>query len=479
MVKKKRILLGRAIVVLLALLAVPVLSVYAQSATNDASWDSSITYYTPSDTGGTLQVSYYPEDGSAAIQADPITLQGHKAGSLYIGSVSGMPTTFAGSAVLSADVPIIATNVQFAAGGQGGEYGRLLYNGFQGDEAATTFYIPTVLRQVYGSTSMVAIQNAENSPITANLRVYAPGSTTPTVDEDYAIPAQSSEILSASEMPGMPVGFTGSAVISATGRVVASAQETDDAGRGAYAFEGVANGSNRFYMPTMLCNVYGGQISYYAIQNAGSVTATTSITFYNTAGAVVATMPPTVIEAGNKLSVNPCDEGVPAGTSGSAVIESTGAPVIAMGKVKAPNGMATAFIGQAGGSTRVAMPYIRWAADPYSEWRSYVACMNVGSAPATSVVAHYYDGNGNEVGSGHVIASTGDPLDVFIKRNTTAPDAGALDGNGNFGISPYGGAVEVESDQPIVCLVRVQRDVNLGATTRFAEDYNGTDVSSP
>ncbi len=467
----KRIL---SLAVAVALLSGLVTIAAAQSATS-ATWTSSVTYYTPSATGGTLQIAYYAEGSATPVYAPDITLQPHAAGSLFIGNVSGLPESFAGGAVLSADVPIIATYVQFAGGGQAGEYGRLLYSGFQASDAASAYYIPTILYQKFGSTSMIGIQNTENSPITANLKVYAPGSTTPVVDEDYTIPAQSSEILAAADMTGLPTGFTGSAVIAATGNVVASSQETDDNGRGAYAFEGVSGGASKFYMATMLCDAFGGQKSYYAIQNAGSTDATVTIKFYNTSGTEVATMPATVIGAGNKISVNPCDEGVPAGTSGSAVIESTGAPVIAMGKVKAPNGMATAFVGQSAGYTRVAAPYIRWASDPASEWRAYVAVMNVGTANATNVIAHYYDGNGAEIGS-ETLASAGSPLAQYIKVNSNASTAGALDGNGDFGIDPYGGAIEIESDQPIVVVVRMTRGVSLGTTTMFAEDYNGVSV---
>ncbi|MEM4723797.1 MAG: hypothetical protein QXP01_02160, partial [Candidatus Hadarchaeum sp.] len=96
-----------------------------QSATNQT-WTSSITYYTPSEVGGTLQVSYYASNGTL-YSANPITLSPHKAGTLFIGSVGTVPDAFSGSAVLSADVPVIATYVQFAAGSAGSQYGRIIY----------------------------------------------------------------------------------------------------------------------------------------------------------------------------------------------------------------------------------------------------------------------------------------------------------------------------------------------------------------
>jgi hypothetical protein len=102
--------------------------------------------------------------------------------------------------------------------------------------------------------------------------------------------------------------------------------------------------------------------------------------------------------------------------------------------------------------------------------------MNVGTGAATNVVAKYYDGNGTLKAS-HTLASVSSPLAQYIKTNTNASDAGALLPDGTFGFTPSGGSIEIESDQPLVVVVRAQKDVTgLGATTRFAEDYNGVSI---
>jgi len=444
-------------VCLIAALAVP--TVLAQSATNQA-WTSSITYYTPSATGGTLQVDYYAASGTK-YSATPITLQPHKAGTLLISSVTttpSLPASLAGAAVLSSDVPVVATYVQFSSTETAG-YGRLLYTAFKPEDAAPTFYIPTVLYQAAGSTSTIGVQNIETSAITATLKFYAVGATTPTATKDITLQGQSSYIFKPSDITGLNPGFNGSLVVNAGGKVVAASEETDNAGRGAYAFEGAAQGANTIYMPSMLCKTGAEQqISYYAIQNASPIAASVVMTYYNTSGAVVGTMPATNIAAGGKLSANPCTNGgVAAGTSGSAVIQSTGGAVIAIGKVKANNGMATAFNGQAQGSLKLAAPYVRWAASSSADFRAFVAVMNVGSAPATNITATYYDGNGTAVATA-TLATSGTPLNPFIKTNTTPLAAGALNPTyGDFGFHPGGGAIEFSSDQPIVVVARLQR----------------------
>lgn len=478
-----------SLLVAVLLLAAMVAPVMGQGATSQT-WTSSITYYTPSTTGGTLQIAYYGSNGTG-YQTASLPLAAHKAGSLLIGSVSTSPTLpdpFAGSAVLSADVPIIATYVQFAAGTAGSQYGRILYGSFKPEDAASTFYVPTVLYDppTKGSTSQIGIQNIENFEATINLKFYAVGATVPTVNKDVDIKAQSAYIFRPADV-GLGQGFSGSLVITGVkkgdpatpAKVVASAIETDNVGRSAYAFEGTAQGANKIYMPSMMCQ--GGadkQMSYYAIQNAGTTTATVTIKYYNTSGAQVGAMSATPIGPGGKLSTNPCAAGVGINVSGSAVIESTGAPIIAIAKIKSDTGMATAFVGQSAGALKVAAPYVRWAATSSVDFRTYIAIMNVGDQPATNIVAKYYDGNGTLVGQ-ETVASAANPLNQFIKRNSTASSANALNTTyGDFGFHPAGGAVEIESDQPIVVVLRTQRDVSpaLGTVSRFAEDYNAVPI---
>ncbi len=484
----KKILFALVAVMLLSAMIVP--AAFAQSATNQA-WVSSIAYYTPSDSAGTLSVSFYAEGSATPITLPDIALPAHASGQLLVGGVSTLPTGFKGSAVLSSDVYVVSAAVQFAADPDLGNYGRLIYTGFSDADAAAQIFIPTLLNHKFGFTSTLAIQNTESFEVTANVKVYAAGSTTPVKDLNYDIPAQSDKILGGASNAGdlMPADFTGSAVITGAkkgdaataGKLVASVQETMDSGREAYAFEGVSAGADTIYMPSIACEATSQPVtSYFAIQNVSMTnTASVSIDFYDTTGALIGNMPAKSLAPGAKLSENPCPYGVAVGKLGSAVIKSTGANIIAMGKMRSKNGIggvSTAFLGLATGATKVALPFVRWAATTSSDYSTYIAVMNIGSAPATNVQAKYYDANGNLKGT-ETLATAGSPINRFIKKNTTAMSAGALTG-GTFGYSPLGGAVEITSDQPVAVVVRAQKDVvpALGTTTRFAEDYNGIAV---
>jgi hypothetical protein len=390
-----------------------------------------------------------------------------------------MPATFAGGAVLEADVPIVATAVNIATG----EYPRPLYSGFDPSLASEDFFIPTVLYQKFNSNTLVSIQNVETTDINATLKVYALGSTTPAFSQTYPIKAQSAKLVPAADM-GLAAGFTGSAVVDATGKVVAAAQENDINGRSAKAFEGLPAdaGATTIYMASMMCEAFGGQTSYYAIQNVdtSSTAADVAIDFYDKNGTKVYTATGISIAKGGKKSENPCKytSSAPAlqGVSGSAVIRSTnGIKLIAMGKVASPSMTATAFVGQSQGAMKSAAPYIRWKVDPAAGERAYVAVMNVGTGDATNVTATYYDNQGNAAAT-KTLASAGSPLAKYIKVNTNWQTASGS--NTDFGTPPpgYGGAIEIQSDQPVIVVVRVSKKVAYGGITSFAEDYNGVPV---
>lgn len=452
------------------MIAVPVL---AQSA-DTQTWSSAITYYTPSTTSGTLQVSFYAEGSSTPINAAPITLAAHKAGSLQVGTVSGVPSGFKGAAVLSSDVPVIATNVEIASAPNQAQYARSIYDGMTADNSASTFYVASALRNTFNTNSQFGVQNVESFDADAQLVFYS--GPAPVFTTTKTIKAQSSVVFKVGDLAGAPASLNGSLVINAhkTGdaatpaRVLATAVERDILGRRAKAFEGVANGGTQVFMASMLCNSGSPapQTSTYAVQNASGGTVQYSVSFYNTAGVLLTTTPTATLTNGQKASISGCTTGVPNGTSGSAVINATG-PVIAIGKVAASDGTGTAFNGATTGATTVIAPYIRWT-NPNNDYVTNVAIMNVGSAAATNIQVKYYDGNGT-LAATHNVATAGSPLGRFIKTNSNASTAGALTG-GTFGYSPAGGAIEVTSDQPIVVVVRAARNVSFSPTIKFAEE---------
>jgi len=465
-------------VIFLVGLAIPGSWVGAQSATGQT-WTSSITYYTPSDSAGNLSIVYY--DGLTTYTAGPFAMNPHAAGSVNIGSTS-VPDGFAGSAVLSADVPIIATYVQFAKTVPF-EYSRSFYTGFDSSDAGSNFYLPTT-RANGITTTQIGVQNTDDFEITATLDFYSVSAPTAVYfTHSVDLDASASYVVSVPSIPTYPGGgFDGSLVITATkkgdpgtpGHVVAVAQETQDSGRAVYGYEGSSSGATSLFVPTATCRRGATeQTSYFAVQNTGDSDADVVIDYYDTTGALVGSMPTTVVAEGAKVSTNPCAQDLLINALGSAVIRSTnGQPLVAIGKVASNDGLVTAFVAEASGATLLAAPYIRWAADPATNFRAFIAIMNVGSDPAESIVVNYYDAAGT-LRAAHTVASPGSPLARFTKVNSNPSTAGALIGD-SFGYSPNGGAVEIVSDQPVVALIQlVTNPTGLGSVTTMGEDYSG------
>jgi hypothetical protein len=466
--------------VLCMVIAIPLYTVFAQSATNQT-WTSEIAYFNTEDASGTLNITFYDSNGDVT-STDPIDLSPYQSGTLLIGSISGLGTDFSGSAVMSADVQLAAVYIEFVSGVESDDYDRKLYNGFTSVSAANTFYIPSVLKQKYGSTSQVGIQNVDSSlSATLTLEFYAAGATEPTYAPDPIIlDPQSSYIFSMNDIDDadIPPGFTGSLrITSDSGEIVASAEETYDDDRFAYAFEGVSQGNSKVYVPTMLCR-YGAeqQISHYAVQALGGEANITMRHYDRNTGEQLGEDFLLTIPDGGKASVNPCRDGdVPDGSIGSSVIESTGGTIIVLVKVNGEDGMRTAYIAEGSysitGTVRIFLPWVQWNDDATQGYQSYIAVQNIGEADAEDVAAYYYKNDGSAAGDPHphVLADAQDPLPPLVKRNTFAHSSSA-----NAAVEGvFSGAVIIVSDQPVLVTVRNQTDVDLGAITRFSEDYTG------
>ena len=182
-----------------------------------------------------------------------------------------------------------------------------------------------------------------------------------------------------------------------------------------------------------------------------------------------------------------------AGFTGSAVIESTAAPIAVIGKAQnsinkgtaATADVFTAFMGQPAGSSKLALPFIRWAKDADfnaannvgGKQRSFIAIQNLG-ATSIKVNVTYKDKNGATVAPN---AGGSNPQVLTIpgnaKANSDANTALVLGSTGQFGYytdGTFGGGVVIEAhpDNPTAKFIAIVRGQNPGA----GEDYNGMPV---
>jgi hypothetical protein len=462
------------LILVLTLALVGLIPINAQAQAFSTSFTTSITYQNVGSAATTsLQVNFYP----SATSTTPVTisrpnLDAGASSSVFIGNLSEVTAGFQGSAVMVSDQPLLATLVQIPQDSTT-VFVRPLSNGFaQGDATAL---IATVLKNTFGAHTVFSIQNTDSEANDVNIKFYNT-SATMVHEMDQTIQSGASYYVDTSTITELGTSFNGSAVITAErtdnsdGSIVGSAMELDITGTGAKAFESVAAGARTIYMPSALCDVYGGQRTAYAVQNTNlsddtDVTVTYSNGLFETQN----------IGAGSKKSFSACNV-VSAGFVGSAKITSTDTDVVAVGKAFGA-GLSTAFIGSDSGSAKLALPYVRYAPDSYylngSRQRTSIAIQNVGAAeiPAGSITLTYTDAFGHS--GTHVY---NDPLDVGEKFNSKATSAG-LDwfGMAEPPASGYGGGVSITCTATNCELIAVARVTTYVPGATPAEDYTAAE----
>lgn len=388
----------------------------AQSAAQP--FTSQIVVQNPNTSPASVVVNFYNELSgilqSAATQS--FTLNPNGSTIILVGSLS-LPSSWKGSAVISADQPVVAATIQVPPSG----FGHIMANAFTADQASDNYFLTTFLRNTFNEVSVLAIQNTENQAISVRAR-FVPVSGSPVIDDYFTLPAFASKIYDAYVPSTLPSAlgnpFNGSVVITATkgggqpALIVATSEtrrvDTNPllSGR-AYGFEAIPSsaGALTLYVPSALCKFGAGQqTTYFAIQNlSSSITASISISYAPGPGAPTVQSNPNVGPF-QKWSVNPCLANGNASYNGSATIQST-QPIAAVIKVAQDNNgphkrFVTAFLARGSGAQRLAVPYVRWSPEsPGNDFRSFIAIQNVGNAdiPAGQIVVRYYLPNGNLV----------------------------------------------------------------------------------
>lgn len=462
----------------------------ASAAAYGASWQVAITYQNVGSEAATVNIDFYAEGSSTAISFSPSgTLAPYASTSLAVGSVSGLSSPFKGSAVLSSDQPVVATIVQFATGISN----RLLSNGFSSESASSTQLVATVLKNSFNYTTIFSVQNAESSAVDLTVQFFAAGATTPTHTETVSnLPAGAARYFDAGTISQLGSSFSGSAVVTAElagtstpGNVVVTVNELQTNGNGGSAFEGTPAGASTVYMPSALCKYAGVFDTFYAVQNASSTDSVTFRVDYSISDGSTASQGPFTLSPGAKKSISTCstdgDVGLASGQIGSATIVRTSGngTLVAVGKVAGSN-ITSAFLGSTSGSSRLALPYVRWSPDSTyntgQRQRAFIAIQNVGSTTATNVRVEYRDRDGNLLGT-HTLGDVA----PGAKVNSNPALGNALDACGRFGeygggsdclgTQFGGGAIVLADSGDLAAVVRI----STGNPTLAGEDYNGID----
>jgi len=442
----------------------------------ETSYITSITYQNIGSQATTnLEVKFYdsPSDTSPFIYTPP-SLNPGAGTSLFIGGLS-LPSGFRGTAVMVSDQPLLATLVQLPQGSATVK-NRPLSNGFSGGSEDTL--LATVLKNEFGGWyTIFSVQNVGASVTNVDIKFFdTSASLVHTISE--SIESGAGYYVDTGSVTALGTSFNGSVVVeSSGGSIISSAMElASGTGTGSRAFEGLGSGSLNFFMPSALCAypIPGGVTNTaYAVQNT-SLTTSTSVTVLYSNGATETQ----VIGPGAKGSFNACNAtGMTSGFLGSAKITSTTTDIIAIGKA-AGVGLSTAYVGVNSGSSKISLPYVRWATDTNfndgKQQRVNLAIQNVGNTTITgNVLVKYIDRDGNVAGT-HTITTDIAPE---AKVNSNATNAGLSEFGVYAGGTQFGGGVIIEgpSGSELAAIARVASYV-VATGLRAGEDYNSMPI---
>jgi hypothetical protein len=523
---------------LMVLLASSVSAAFAASNAYETNYVTSITYMNVGTDAANLSVTFYnAADGTTAdyplvnTNGSAVTIPVKASSSIAVSAVSSLSSTWKGGAVISSNQPLIATMVQVS--NDSVIKVRPVSNGFQSTDGSGTIIVPTVMKACFNDklTTRFNVQNVGGSSSTASIAVKWPNGdtaytvTTPSLAPGavYALDMGSvTTTTSGNYTPPAGCTFNGSAAITSSGSMVASALETSTINKYANSFEGfkgtASDGATKIYMPSAMCSVNygdGDQSSAYAIQNLASTPTTIDVTFtyqVRTGGVLGNTATATItldIPAYAKASVPGCDtlknsvgnknnatgNGLPASSIGSAVIESktSGNNIVAISKVIGA-GLTTATPGITSGGTTVNVPFVRYSTKCFvptasdavcqgaSRQRTLFAVQNIGTAAAT-VTMNLYNQNGVIVGTfttPSIAAGAKASINPSSATITSATNATAFaefgywcpaitDAQASCTIA-YAGSASFTSSSPIAVITRVITMSPLGPS---GDDYNG------
>jgi hypothetical protein len=468
-------LLTLILVLAIAIGAVGIMPAAAQAY--QTSFTTSITYQNV-DTlqADAVQIYFYSDPSSTTpIIINRPPLPAGAGTSLFIGGLTDISSGFRGSAIMLADRRLVATLVQVPQSTT--VKNRPLSNGFE--SGSPSILLATVLKNQFDQTSVFSVQNTDTQLNNITVDFYNT-SAVKVLTITQAIQAGASYYVDAGQQTGLGSSFNGSAVVSAKradnvtdGSIVATVMELNINGTGASAFESVSGGGQTFYMPSALCNAFGGQNSAYAVQNTNLSTSTSVTVTYSNGATHTQNIGP-----GAKASFLGCNAtGAVSGFSGSATVTSTATDVVAIGKVVGL-GLSTAFLGAESGADKLALPYVRWSQSQYdngNRQRTFIAVQNVGAAsiPANALSVKYYDKTGVLLATHTFNAAIA--VGAKVNSNPYFNSAANMAEFGYYTDGTFGGSAVIEctaANCEVVAIARVQSRVPATAST-VGEDFNG------
>ena len=301
-----------------------------------------------------------------------------------------LPTPWIGGVSISSDKNVVAVGRPHI----GSEIAS--YDGFL--SGSLTGYVPMLFKNAYGGSydSALYIQNVDATTATLSIKYYtSAGALTCTVSGETIAPLASKGYwLPSLSAACLPDGWVGGVVITSDKNVVANGRPHINGE--VMTYDSFSAGSLTSYLPMLFKNAYGGSYdSAFYVQNVDPAnTATLTIKYYDSAGALTCTASDTVAPFASKGYWLP---GLAAtclsdGWVGGVVVTST-QPIVTVGRPHIGTQITT-YNGFSAGAGTSYVPMLFKNAYSGGSYDAAFYVQNVG-ASAAAISIKYYDLAGN------------------------------------------------------------------------------------
>jgi len=364
----------------LVVVLVLTLSVSAAHGQLGSTDNASFTVQNLGTSTATVLITFYDEGGSSytpsplnAGQPNPFTLTAGASFEVYVPGIAGL-VDGRYSVVISSDQPVVAIANLI------GQAGATFYNGsYSGVSAgSTTVYLPGVVREYYNWNSLISVQNAGSAATNVTIQ-YSPGGYTHTATVQPGAAAHFD--LETNPPAGMPSGFSGSAIVTASQPLAVTDNQTADGGF-TQSYNGFSSGATTFYAPA-LYNGYYGWVASLNIQNVGGASTSVTVDYTDSVANEVYSL-----DAGGSVLIYMPSQPAHASLF-AATITSSSQPIVAIVNAAHPTlNQAQTSSAFSGGSSTVGLPTVM---KDYYDWDTSFTVQNVGSA-STEVTVCYSGG---------------------------------------------------------------------------------------
>jgi hypothetical protein len=281
-----------------------------------AGFTTTITVYNLGTTTSTGTIQYYDQNGNASV-SDTFSVAPNANQVISQAGKSGLSSSLYNSAIIKSNV---GTDQLTALVTESNSATKFLATFQATPSLGGKLLLPTAYNNAFGSFNTgFAIANPNSTPVTATIKFYDAASGTVSGTQVINIPAFGIG-LSYTPAAGVPAGFNGSAIVTASGPVVATVNELSAAGSGTYL--AITGGSTTVNLPAVF-NTFVGFTSGLTVLNTSSTSAQVSVQYSNPDGSSAG--PTTVYTVAPYASVQAFQgigSGLPVGFFGTATVTS-------------------------------------------------------------------------------------------------------------------------------------------------------------